>query len=244
MKATTMAIPTRSAPAGARVPIGATAIRSFIGRYLDPDDILGEVLFGLIMTLGFTLGAGLIVKEGKDAVTQLLLGIVGCNVAWGLVDGAMYIISSMFDRSRKARLLESIQKSATDEEALLIVGQDLDPSLEPFTTSTDRRHLYQAVLTRLKNVAPERNHLNKEDVYGAIATFGLVFLSTIPAVAPFLIFNDRFVALRVADLLLLSLLFVVGYHLGRASHSNPWTLGSIVFLVGLFCVAIVVALGG
>jgi len=47
------------------VTIDATAIRSFIGRYLDPDDILGEVLFGLIMTLGFTLGAGLIVKGGK-----------------------------------------------------------------------------------------------------------------------------------------------------------------------------------
>jgi VIT1/CCC1 family predicted Fe2+/Mn2+ transporter len=226
------------------VTIDATAIRSFIGRYLDPDDILGEVLFGLIMTLGFTLGAGLIVKEGKDAVTQMLLGVVGCNVAWGLVDAAMYIIGSMFDRSRKARLLESIQKSATDDDALLIVGQELDPSLEPFTTQTDRRHLYQAVLTRLRNIAPERTHLNKADIYGAIATFGLVFLSTIPAVVPFLIITDRFMALRVSDLLLLSVLFLVGYHLGRALHTNPWILGSVVFLVGLVLVAIVIVLGG
>jgi VIT1/CCC1 family predicted Fe2+/Mn2+ transporter len=226
------------------VTIDATAIRSFIGRYLDPDDILGEVLFGLIMTLGFTLGAGLIVKEGKDAVTQMLLGVVGCNVAWGLVDAAMYIIGSMFDRSRKARLLESIQKSATDDDALLIVGQELDPSLEPFTTQTDRRHLYQAVLTRLRNIAPERTHLNKADIYGAIATFGLVFLSTIPAVVPFLIITDRFMALRVSDLLLLSVLFLVGYHLGRALRTNPWILGSVVFLVGLVLVAIVIVLGG
>jgi hypothetical protein len=223
---------------------GTPLKRSFIIRYLDADDILGEVLFGLIMTLGFTLGAGLIVQEGKDAIRQVLLGIIGCNVAWGLVDGAMYIISSMFDRSRKARLLQLIQQSTTDEDAIAIVGRELDPSLEPFATEKERRQLYQSVLVRLKNVAPQRNHLKKEDIYGAVATFWLVFVFAIPAVAPFLIFTDRFVALRVSDLLLLSLLFLVGYHLGRALHTNPWTLGSIVFLVGLVCVAIVVALGG
>jgi len=30
------------------------AIRDLIGRYLDPADRLGEILFGLIMALGFT----------------------------------------------------------------------------------------------------------------------------------------------------------------------------------------------
>ena len=223
---------------------GTTPKKSFIITYLDADDILGEVLFGLIMTLGCTLGAGLIVQEGEDAIRQMILGILGCNVAWGLVDGAMYIVSSMFDRSRKARLLQLIQESTSDENALAIVGRELDPSLEDFATEKERRELYRSVLIRLKNVAPQRIHLKKEDIYGAVATFCLVFVFAIPAVAPFLIFNDRFVALCVSDLLLLSLLFLVGYHLGRALHTNPWTLGSIVFLVGLFCVAIVVALRG
>jgi len=223
---------------------GTTPKKPFIIRYLDADDILGEVLFGLIMTLGFTLGAGLIVQEGQDAIRQMLLGILGCNVAWGLVDGAMYIISSMFNRSRKARLLQLIQQSTTDEDALAIVRRELDPSLEPYATEQERSQLYQSVLVRLKDIAPQRNHLKKEDIYGAVATFWLVFVFAIPAVAPFLIFNDRFVALRVSDLLLVSLLFLVGYHLGRALHTNPWILGSIVFLVGLVCVAIVVSLGG
>jgi hypothetical protein len=67
----------------------SSPIQSFVNRYLDPTDSLSEVLFGPIMALTFTLGAGLIVKEGREATTQLLLGILGCNVAWGLVDGAM-----------------------------------------------------------------------------------------------------------------------------------------------------------
>ena len=94
--------------------------QSFMLRYLDPTEILGEILFGLIMVLTFTLGAGLIVKEGAEATSQMLWGILGCNVAWRIIDGAMVVMSSMFDRSRKARLLQSIQKTASEEDALAV----------------------------------------------------------------------------------------------------------------------------
>ncbi len=109
--------------------------RPFVQRYLDPGDRLGEVLFGLIMVLTFTLGAGLVVQEGRDATTQMLLGILGCNVAWGLIDGGMYIIGCLFDRSRKARLLESIQQVGDEEEAMRRVAAMLEDGLEPFTTA-------------------------------------------------------------------------------------------------------------
>ena len=99
-------------------PSGKTSRQSFVWRYLDPTAILGEILFGLIMVLTFTLGVGLIVKEGAEATSQMLWGILGCNVAWGIIDGAMYVMNSMFDRSRKARLLQSIQKAASEEDAL------------------------------------------------------------------------------------------------------------------------------
>jgi VIT1/CCC1 family predicted Fe2+/Mn2+ transporter len=225
-------------------PPGAPSRESFVRRYLDPTERLGEVLFGLIMVLTFTLGAGLIVKEGTEATTQMLLGILGCNVAWGLIDGAIYVIGSMFDRSRKARLLQSIQKAVSEEDALAMVGRELDPRLEPFMSPEDRTRLYPAVLKRLANVTPERTHVKKEDVYGAIAVFWLVFLSAIPAVVPFLVFRDRFVALRVSNLLLLIMLLLVGYRWAGITHSNPWIVGSILLLVGLAMVAIVMALGG
>jgi hypothetical protein len=217
---------------------------SFVKRYLDPTESLGEVLFGLIMVLAITLGAGLIVKEGAEAPSRMLLGILGCNVAWGLIDGAMYMMSSMFDRSRKARLFESTQKAASEEDALAMVGRELDPHLEPFTSLEERMHLYPAVLKRLKKVTPELTRVKKEDVYGAIAIFWLVFLSAIPAVLPFMVFSNRFVALRVSNLLLLTMLFLVGYHWARATRSKPWVFGSTLVLGGLGMVAIVVALGG
>ena len=55
--------------------------RSFTAKYLEPSEILGEILFGLIMVLTFTLGAGLVVQEGDDAVREMLVAVVNCNIA-------------------------------------------------------------------------------------------------------------------------------------------------------------------
>jgi hypothetical protein len=42
---------------------------------------MGEALFGLIMTLTFTLGVDLIIHEqGREGARQMLIGILGCNL--------------------------------------------------------------------------------------------------------------------------------------------------------------------
>jgi VIT1/CCC1 family predicted Fe2+/Mn2+ transporter len=69
-------------------------------KYLDPGESLGEILFGLIMTLTFTLGAGILVQEGPEAARELLIATIGCNIAWGIIDGGMFIMSAMLERGR------------------------------------------------------------------------------------------------------------------------------------------------
>ncbi len=218
--------------------------RSAMLRHLGPTESLSEALFGLIMVLTFTVGAGLIVQEGEEATRQMLLGILGCNIAWGLIDGAMYVMNCLFERSRKVRLLEMIQKTGDEGYALGVIGNEFDEALEPLTRPDEREHLYRAVLERLKQMKPERTRVKKEDLYGALACFWLVFLTTIPAVVPFLIFQDRFTALRASNLLLLGMLFWVGYLWGRATHGNPWVFGSALLLLGLVLVGIAIPLGG
>jgi hypothetical protein len=63
---------------------------SFFGRHLDPGWHMGEVLFGLIMTLTFTLAAGIVIQEeGREGAREMLIGILGCNLAWGIIDGVL-----------------------------------------------------------------------------------------------------------------------------------------------------------
>jgi hypothetical protein len=76
---------------------------TLVRRYLDPGERLGEIVFGLIMVLTFTLTAGLTIGESPNAHTELLIAVIGCNVAWGIIDGGMYIMGAMLDRARAAQ---------------------------------------------------------------------------------------------------------------------------------------------
>ena len=46
-----------------RFPESSGAMAGFAAQHLDPGSHMGEALFGLIMTLTFTLGADLVIQE-------------------------------------------------------------------------------------------------------------------------------------------------------------------------------------
>src|SRR6516162_253729 len=102
----------------------------FTERYLDPASRLGEILFGLIMVLTVTLTAGFAVAEGKRGVHQLLVAAVGSNVAWGIIDAAMYLMNSMVVRKGKMRLVEAVQRAPDPEMALVLIQDRVEPELQ------------------------------------------------------------------------------------------------------------------
>ena len=58
-------------------------------RVVDPPQRVAEVLFGLIMVLTFTCSLS-IAEAGRDDVRTMLIGALGCNLAWGIIDGVFY----------------------------------------------------------------------------------------------------------------------------------------------------------
>lgn len=220
------------------------ARQSLAAKYLEPSEILGELIFGLIMVLTFTLGAGLVVGDGDEAAREMLVGVVSCNLAWGLIDGGMYIMTALFDRSRNARLWSKVKQATGDQEALSLIAAWQEPQLIDVTSDATRTRLYQDMLSHLRQAEPARARVTREDVYGAIASFWLVFLSAIPAVIPFLIFDSRHFALRVSNGLLLGLLFLVGYRWSHHTNGRPWITGLSMLAAGAVLVAVAMALGG
>ena len=57
-------------------------------RLLDPVARVSEILFGLIMAMTFTGTLG-VATAGREDVRVLLVGTIGCNLAWGLVDAVV-----------------------------------------------------------------------------------------------------------------------------------------------------------
>ena len=65
-----------------------------------------------------------------------------------------------------------------------------------------------------------------------------------PGALPFLVVADNLVALRLANLLQVGLLFAVGFHWARYSGAPPWRTGAAMVALGAALVAVAVALGG
>src|SRR5687767_2596067 len=114
-----------------KVPLTAPVDRiGLLHRYLDPATSLAEILFGLIMTLTFTLGAGLLIEdEGRAGARELLIAVIGCNIAWGIIDAALYLVGQLFDRGRLQRLGIAIRRSLDRNNAVRLIAAELDPLL-------------------------------------------------------------------------------------------------------------------
>jgi len=216
----------------------------FVERYLDPASRLGEVLFGLIMVLGATLTAGLSVGEGQAGVRQLLQAALGCNIAWGIIDGIMYVMNCMTARAEKARLIEAIQHAPGPQAALEIVRCEIEPRFEALTAPADREALCGSILTYLAHSEAPTTAVAKDDLYGALACFWLVVISCLPVAVPFLIFAEPARALRVSNMLLIVMLFFVGRKWAQYAHTNRLLAGLAMVAVGLVLVGVAILLGG
>jgi len=221
-------------------------LRPLTSKHLDPGTRMGEILFGLIMTLTFTLGAGLMLEEeGAEGARQLLIATIGCNVAWGLIDGVLYVLGQLFERARLRRVAVAVQQATSEEEALGLVADEFDETLGAVTSQTERERLYRSVVQNVRSVpSVPRAAVRREDLLGGLASGWLVFACSFPAALPFLFIDDPLVALRVSNALLLGLLFIVGYRAAKLTLAKPWLVGTMFLLAGLLLVLISIALGG
>ena len=219
--------------------------KSFTARYLDPGSHMGEILFGLIMTLTFTLAAGIVIQEeGRAGARGMLVGILGCNLAWGVIDGVLYVLGQVFERGRVRRIGLRLRQAVSDVEARQMVADEFDDTLAPVTDASVRQRLYQSIVENVRSTPAIPNRVRRQDVLGGLAAGWLVFVCSFPAVLPFLFIDDPRLALRVSNAILLGLLFFVGWRAARHTLVKPWLAGIAFLLVGVLLVAIAIPLGG
>src|SRR4051812_27088611 len=113
----------------------------FLSRYLDPVDRLAEVIYGVLIVMTFTMGflgidSNTLPKgtAASELVHRLFLAAFGCTVAWGLIDGVMYVLTSMFGRAENQRVRRVVRDAKNEEEGIAALNDELDsPVMEIFT---------------------------------------------------------------------------------------------------------------
>jgi hypothetical protein len=215
----------------------------FIRRHLDPGSRLGEIVFGLIMALCFTGAVRLGLGEADNRT--LLVSIGGCNLAWAVVDGVLYVIGELFERDRKIHLARRVKHSFSDDEALARIAVELDGPLMELTTEEERAQLHRWVLDILRRPGPEATSgLRLEDILGGLAVAAVILLATLPMVAPFLLVTHPHAAVRASNAIGLAMLFLVGVRWGQIVGRGPWRFGASLTAIGLVLVLVTIVLGG
>jgi len=216
----------------------------FFHTYLDPAERLSEVLFGLIMVISITGTVNLILPSEENSVRTLFKAAIGCNTAWGIVDGVLYVLNSVMHRSQRLKIIQKVRQTKNFQEALPLIADRLDSMMSPLVESVDRERLYQAIYKNLSKVPLEKGRLLKEDLLGAVASFFLVFLSTFPVTIPFLVISNPHLALNISNLIGLTLLFIVGYRRGHFAMVRPLRPAFGMVLIGGTLIFITKLLGG
>lgn len=208
---------------------------------LNPMDRAAEILFGLIMALTFTCSIG-IANKGQTEIRQLLIGAIGCNLAWGLVDATMYLIGVLGRKNRNKIIFNSIQNSSETDKARKYISDALPPMVASAMGSEGLEQI-RSQLINLELTTPDVR-LTAHDIKKAIALFFLIFISTFPVVIPFVFIHDTKLALRVSNGIAIVMMFLCGWSVAKYVGFSKWIMSVAMTLIGIFLVGVTIALGG
>jgi VIT1/CCC1 family predicted Fe2+/Mn2+ transporter len=208
---------------------------------LSPIDHVSEVLFGLIMALTFT-GSLSVATADRAEVRSMLIGALGCNIAWGLVDATMHVLATLAERGRNLTTLKEVRSQADLAGAHQLILE----ALPPVVASTMEPTEVEAIRSRLVRLPepPNKPPLTLGDIRTAVGVFLLVFLATFPVALPFVLIHEAHRALRFSNGVALVMLFLGGYLLGRHGGGRPWLSGLVMLAIGVVLVWATIALGG
>jgi hypothetical protein len=210
-------------------------------QVLEPSERIGEVLFGLIMVLSFT-GALSVAEADRADVRTMLIGALGCNIAWGIIDGVMFLMDCLAERGRGLVIFRAVRNTLDPQQAQRLIADALPPVVASVLRPEELETLRQR-LTQLSE-PPDRAQFRNDDWLGAAGVFLLVFLSTFPVVIPFLVLQNVGLALRLSNGIAILMLFLTGFAYGKCVGRHPWLVGISMVVLGGVLVGLTMALGG
>ncbi len=215
-------------------------LRATNTRVLDPLERFSEIVFGLIMVLTFTCALS-VAESGREDVREMLVGAIGCNLAWGIIDAAFYLIACLTAKGRNIALLRRVQSATNPSEARATIASVIPPKIAEAMEEADLDRIH-AQLGKVS--VPDRPRFTAEDWRGALGVFLLVFASTFPVVIPFFFVHDANLALRISNGIANALLFASGFMLAGYAGLRRVLTGLAMVAIGAALVATAIALGG
>lgn len=219
-------------------------IKAFIERYLEPGESLGEIIFGLIMLLTFTLGASVLAGLDRIAARHVIVAAISCNLAWGIIDAAMFVMGSLFHRAQLSRFHRLMQEAKDHETGIAAIRRVIERRYGEYSAPEDVENLAEGIYRTMKGRRRLRARVRHDDLMGALIVFALVMGPSLPPASPFLFVDDPFVAIRLSNAILVGMLFFTGFRWAHYTDANPWWAGGLLAFFSVALVVVAILLGG
>src|SRR5688572_17738648 len=167
-------------------------------RVLEPNERIAEVLFGLIMVLTFT-GSLSVAEADRAEVRTMLIGALGCNLAWGIIDAVLYLMGSLAEKGKGLLTFHAVRKATDPQKAQRLIADALPTVVASVLQPAELEAMHQRLKQLPEPPGPAR--LRKDDWSGALGVFLLVFISTFPVAIPFIFMHSAGPALRLSNLI-------------------------------------------
>lgn len=218
-----------------------TARTAAAPRVLDPADRFEEIIFGLVMVLTFSCSLS-VAEADRAEVRGMIVGALGCNLAWGIIDAAFYLVSVIVERGRGARLLREVRRASDPQTGRALVADSLPELVAAALAPAELERIRMSIAALPE--PPRHVKFERQDWTGALGVFLLVFLSTFPVVLPFFFVGDLHLALRISNGVAIAMIFGATYKLSQYSGLRPIRTAAAMVAIGALMVAIAIALGG
>jgi hypothetical protein len=221
--------------------------------YMDTDDMVTEFFFGLLMALDITniMRLALIGQSDEFIISVILVGIVGCNFAWGLADGVMNALNQYYEKTKQYEFAQKLRGMPDGEAATRLASETLRGNMNDLESKlvddSALDELATTVVARSRSVELEKPKFGKAEYMVIVISTGLNLLAAVPilfvySIGVFVSLNG---ATALANIVGLIMLFLIGYFMGKKAHSrrSMWA-GFLMVGIGLIILVVVIAMGG
>jgi hypothetical protein len=229
-----------------------TVKEGFLGRLLDPIDRIVEAVYSVLIVLTFTLAARSFLAQTTaglpdpdSAIMQLFWAALGCALAWGMIDGAMYVLTCAFERGQDRRLYQIVRNAADEDEGAALLAAESDNPLSSIVGESELRSFYGQLYQRLRTAPPPSVGFEKADFAGALGILLVAVGAALPLLLPLVILpgSEEF-RVRVSNMIAFAMLFLMGYRWGVYAGGKPWRTGLLLMVLGVAMMIVAIPLGG
>lgn len=227
-------------------------VARFTDKYLNPIDSLTEIFFSVMIVLIFTMAYRIFssanvaapVAAGYSSL-RILIGALGAVIAWGIIDGVIFAVLSIFEREEMNRFLTDANSAKSEQEKIEIVEEELEEILVQILHEDQKDEIIRTITKGLK--APQGKHaqLTKDDFLAGVSHLIIAVIAVIPSLLPLVLFShNTLLAIGVSTVVSIFILFITGMRWGMYTGVNPLRTGVIIALVAVLLALLAIPLGG